>query len=96
VHPRDLAPLGLSDGDSALLRSRSGEIRVDVEACEDLMPGVVSLPHGFGHDRAGIRLGIASTHAGVSCNDVTDELFLDDLSGNAAVNGVPVSLSAIG
>jgi anaerobic selenocysteine-containing dehydrogenase len=96
VHPQDLAPLGLSDGDSALLRSRSGEIRVDVEACEDLMPGVVSLPHGFGHDRAGIRLGIASAHAGVSCNDVTDEQFLDDLSGNAAVNGVPVSLSAIG
>ena len=58
------------------------------------MPGVVSLPHGFGHDRSGIRMGIAQEHAGVSCNDITDELALDELSGNAAVNGVPVTVSA--
>ena len=63
-----------------------------MEASEDLMPGVVSLPHGYGHNRAGTRLEIASQHAGVSCNDLTDELALDELSGNAAVNGVPVEV----
>jgi hypothetical protein len=58
-----------------------------------MMPGVVSLPHGYGHNRDGIRMSIAITHAGVSCNDITDELALDALSGNAAVNGVPVTVS---
>ena len=59
-----------------------------------MMPGVVSLPHGYGHARSGTLGAIASQHAGVSCNDVTDDRFIDALSGNAAVNGVPVTLSA--
>jgi hypothetical protein len=58
-----------------------------------MVPGVVSLPHGWGHDRKGLRMGIAVQHAGVSCNDLTDELAIDGLSGNAALNGVPVSVS---
>ncbi len=57
------------------------------------MPGVVSLPHGFGHDRPGARLHTAARHAGVSCNDITDEQQLDLLSGNAAINGVPVTVA---
>jgi hypothetical protein len=57
------------------------------------MPGVVSLPHGFGHDRSGIRMAVARRYAGVSCNDITDHLALDELSGNAAVNGVSVEVS---
>jgi hypothetical protein len=68
-------------------------VKVAVEASETMMPGVVSLPHGFGHNREGIRLGIASEHAGVSCNDITDDLAVDALSGNAAVNGVLVSVT---
>jgi len=64
-----------------------------VEASETMMPGVVSLPHGYGHNREGIRMGIAQKHAGVSCNDITDELAVDALSGNAAVNGVLVSVA---
>jgi hypothetical protein len=60
------------------------------------MPGVVSMPHGYGHDRSGVRMRIAEAHAGVSCNDVTDELALDALSGNAAVNGVPVEVELAG
>ena len=56
------------------------------------MPGVVSLPHGYGHDRKGIRMAIASEHPGVSCNDLTDDRYLDALSGNAALNGVLVSV----
>lgn len=94
VHPSDLATHQLADGGCAMLRSRSGAVEVELQACEDLMPGVVSLPHGFGHDRKGIRMQIARDHAGVSCNDVTDAEYLDDLSGNAALNGVPVTLTA--
>jgi len=65
-----------------------------VESCTDIMPGVVSLPHGFGHDREGTEMEIARKHAGVSCNDITDDLAVDALSGNAALNGVLVSVVA--
>ncbi len=95
VHPEDLTSHELTDGGRALLRSRSGEVTVTVQASTDMMPGVVSLPHGFGHDRKGIRMETAAANAGVSCNDVTDAAYLDELSGNAAVNGVPVTLSAV-
>jgi anaerobic selenocysteine-containing dehydrogenase len=94
VHPEDLARHGLADGARALLSSRTGSLTVTVEASDDVMPGVVSLPHGYGHDRDGIRLQTARASAGVSCNDITDERRLDGLSGNAAVNGVPVTLAA--
>ena len=96
VHPADLADRGLRDGERAELRSASGAVTVTVQATDDMMRGVVSLPHGFGHDRRGVRLGVAQGHAGVSCNDVTDSAWLDDLSGNAAVNGVPVTLAPTG
>jgi anaerobic selenocysteine-containing dehydrogenase len=95
VHPDDLSALELEDGDQALLRSRSGEVTVTLLATDEVMPGVVSLPHGYGHNRQGIRMKTAVKHAGVSCNDVTDAAYLDELSGNAAVNGVPVELTAI-
>lgn len=94
MHPEDLAARRLADGDRVVLRSRAGSVTVPVESSEAVMPGVVSLPHGFGHGRPGARLATAGAHAGVSCNDVTDELALDALSGNAAVNGVPVEVSA--
>ena len=95
VHPDDLAEHGLEDGAQARLSSRAGSLEVEVQASRDLMRGVVSLPHGFGHNRPGVRLGTAQQHAGVSCNDVTDPFYLDELSGNAALNGVPVDLCAI-
>ncbi|MFK7830944.1 MAG: molybdopterin-dependent oxidoreductase [Congregibacter sp.] len=95
VHPQDLGAYQLHDGDTALLRSDSGEVTVTIQACDSVMRGVVSLPHGYGHNRPGTRMQTATAHAGVSCNDVTDANYLDELSGNAAVNGVPVSLSAI-
>jgi len=93
VHPDDLAARGLADGARAGLTSRTGMLTVTLEASDDIMPGVVSLPHGYGHDRAGIRMQTARANAGVSCNDITDDRFLDRLSGNAAVNGVPVTLA---
>ena len=94
MNPQDLAARGLRDGAPVRVSSRVGQIVVEVEACEDMMPGVVSLPHGWGHTREGVRLSVASTHAGVSNNDLTDETFLDGVSGNAALNGVPVTVEA--
>jgi anaerobic selenocysteine-containing dehydrogenase len=93
MHPNDMQQHGVADGSDVALSSRAGSVTVQVEQSEDVMPGVVSLPHGYGHNRTGIQMGIAQAHAGVSCNDVTDELFLDQLSGNAAINGVPVTVA---
>jgi len=92
MHPGDMARRDIPESSLVTVSSRVGAVQVPVEGSEDMMPGVVSLPHGFGHNREGIRMGIARDHAGVSCNDITDELALDALSGNAAVNGVPVSV----
>jgi anaerobic selenocysteine-containing dehydrogenase len=92
MHPDDMANQGIAPGTRVTLASRVGSVDVTVEATKDMMPGVVSLPHGFGHDRHGIRMKTAIAHAGVSCNDVTDDQYLDVLSGNAAVNGVPVTV----
>jgi len=92
MHPHDMALRDIEDGVEVCISSRVGSVQVRVEASREMMPGVVSLPHGYGHDRAGVRLGIAREHAGVSCNDLTDPRFLDDLSGNAALNGLLVSV----
>ena len=96
LHPQDAARLGLQSGDLAELRSRVGAVTVPAEVTPDLMPGVVSLPHGFGHGRAGTRLLSANQHPGASYNDLADPLLLDDLTGNAAVSGIPVTLRAVG
>lgn len=94
MHPDDLAIRKLSDGSKVALQSRTGRIEVEVQASDEMMRGVVSLPHGWGHNRKGTRMQIAQAHAGESCNDVTDDQFVDELSGNAAVNGVAVTVSA--
>ncbi|MFN8348426.1 MAG: molybdopterin oxidoreductase family protein [Spirosomataceae bacterium] len=90
IHPRDAAQRGIEEGKTVKISSRVGEIQVTAEVSDKMMPGVVSLPHGYGHDRIGVKMPIAQTHAGASVNDLTDELFLDDLTGNAAFVGVPV------
>ncbi|MGH3715312.1 MAG: molybdopterin oxidoreductase family protein [Micromonosporaceae bacterium] len=92
AHPDDLAARGLTDGQRVRVRSRTGEVEIEVQATTDVMPGVVSLPHGWGHGRAGTRLRVAAENPGVSINDLTDDGFLDSVSGNAALNGVPVTL----
>ncbi|MBX3028239.1 molybdopterin oxidoreductase family protein [bacterium] len=92
VHPSDAARLGLRDGGLARVRSRAGSIDVPVEVDGAIRPGVVSIPHGWGHDLPGIQLGVASAHAGVNCNRLVDEQDLDPLSGNAVLNGVPVTV----
>ncbi|MGH3647165.1 MAG: molybdopterin-dependent oxidoreductase [Micromonosporaceae bacterium] len=92
AHPSDLEARGLSDGQRVRVRSRTGEVEIEVAATSDLMPGVVSLPHGWGHGRSGTRLRVAARTPGVSINDLTDDGYLDTVSGNAALNGVPVTI----
>jgi len=92
MHPDDLATRGLADGATVTVKSRVGSVEVDVQATEDMMPGVVSLPHGYGHQVSGTRLGRATAVPGVSINDLTDPERLD-ISGNAALSGVPVTIS---
>jgi anaerobic selenocysteine-containing dehydrogenase len=92
MHPDDAASRGVTDGATVRLRSRVGEVEVPVEVTADVMPGVVCLPHGWGHDRAGIRLAVASRHAGVSINDVVDDQRVDALTGTAVLNGTPVEV----
>jgi anaerobic selenocysteine-containing dehydrogenase len=92
IAPADAERAGLVDGGAARVRSRAGELVAVVEVTEDVMEGVVSLPHGWGHGRAGTRMGVATDHAGVNSNVLTDELAVDPLSGNAVLNGIPVEV----
>jgi anaerobic selenocysteine-containing dehydrogenase len=90
VHPADAAALGVTAGARARVVSRAGAFEAPVEISDSVMPGVVSLPHGWGHDRSEVHLSVAGRHAGVSINDATDAQQVDALSGNAILNGVPV------
>jgi anaerobic selenocysteine-containing dehydrogenase len=94
VHPDDAARLGLEDGARALLRSAAGELEAPIEVTDAIMPGVVSIPHGWGHAANGMRLRVASEHAGVNSNVLADESAVDPLSGNAVLNGIPVEVTA--
>ena len=95
VHPDDAAPRQLATGDLVEVRSEAGAVAVTVEVTDAVRPGAVSLPHGWGHGRDGVRLRVAREHAGASANDVTSERFLDTLSGNTAFNGLPVTIHRI-
>ncbi|MEA9978362.1 MULTISPECIES: molybdopterin oxidoreductase family protein [unclassified Pseudomonas] len=94
MHPDDLSSRGLSDGQWVRVSSRVGAVEVQVLGSAEMMPGVVSLPHGWGHARPGVQMAIAGKQPGVSANDLTDERQLDTLSGNAVLNGVPVKVAA--
>jgi anaerobic selenocysteine-containing dehydrogenase len=93
VHPDDASRLGLSDGATAEVKSRTGRIAVPVEITADIRPGVVSLPHGWGHDLPGVRMGVAKTHGGLNSNVLSDDERFDPLSNNAVLNGIPVEVS---
>jgi anaerobic selenocysteine-containing dehydrogenase len=96
VHPDDAARLGLADGAPARLSSRVGCIELPVEVTDAVMPGVVSVPHGWGHDAPGTALHVASAHAGANSNLLADEQATDPLSGNAVLNGIPVTVEPAG
>jgi len=93
VHPDDAARYGIAEGALTRVVSEAGEVVVPAEVTDSLMPGVVSLPHGWGHDRPGTQLSVANEHAGVNTNVLSPGTFVDVLSGNAAVNGIRVTIA---
>ena len=78
------------------LRSAAGELEAPVEVSDEMMPGVVSIPHGWGHDVDGTQLSVAREHAGSNSNVLADETRMDPLSGNAVLNGIPIELAPAG
>ncbi len=94
MHPDDARREGLATGDRALIRSRVGQVEAPVVVSDEVLPGVVSLPHGWGHRGEGLRMGVAQRHPGVSVNDLVDDAALEPVVGNAILNGVPVEVVA--
>jgi len=92
VHPQDAASLGLADGTRVRIQSDAGAIEAAIEMTELVMPGVVSLPHGWGHDMKGVQMHVARANPGVNTNRITPAAF-DRLSGTAVLNGIPVTVS---
>jgi anaerobic selenocysteine-containing dehydrogenase len=90
IHPADAEARGIGSGDPVRVTSRVGAVEVPAGVTDEIMPGVVSLPHGYGHGVAGIQLKVAAKHAGASMNDLTDPVELDILSGTAVLSGIPV------
>ena len=95
MHPEDAAQRGLEKGENVTVRSRVGSIVVPVEISDEIMPGVVSIPHGWGHDRPGNQMEVAQQHAGESINDLTDNQAIDSLCGTAAFNGTLVTVDSL-
>ncbi|GAA3652521.1 hypothetical protein GCM10023079_47000 [Streptomyces chitinivorans] len=93
VHPADAARLGLADGSLAEITGDGGTVRAPVEVTEEVARGVVSLPHGWGHDRPGTRTPVASAEPGANVNQLLDGRLLDPLSGTAVLNGFPVRVA---
>jgi len=93
VHPDDAAKAGVEDGKLVRVTSSAGELVVPVEVSDEMRPGVVCLPHGWGHDLPGVRAQVAAAHAGVNSNLLNPGELIDPLSGNQVVNGVPVSIA---
>ena len=92
IHPEDALRHSIEEGSHVWLSSRVGRVRAIASVSEEMMPGVVSLPHGWGHGRDGVRLSVAARHAGVSINDVVDDRAIDELTGTAVLNGTPVEI----
>jgi len=94
LHPEDAAKRSIGNGDTVRVAGRVGHVELPVEVTDDVMPGVVCMPHGYGHGVEGVALGVASEHAGVSMNDLSDPAEIDPLSGNAVFNAIPVTVEA--
>ncbi len=93
MHPKDAEALDISNNQLVIATSRIGSIVIKAEISDEIMEGVVSIPHGWGHNRENTQMSVANRYAGVSINDLTDHLLIDPLTGNAAFNGVPVRVS---
>ncbi|MGW5104628.1 molybdopterin oxidoreductase family protein [Streptomyces sp. NPDC004100] len=96
LHPEDAARLGVRDGEPVRVKGAGGEVTAPAEITDGIRPGVVSLPHGWGHDRPGTRQSHAAVQPGVNVNQLLDGTLLDPLSGNAVLNGIPVELTRAG
>jgi anaerobic selenocysteine-containing dehydrogenase len=96
IHPDDADERGLVTGDVAAVESRVGRVTVPVEVTDEMRLGVVCLPYGWGHDAPGARLRVAQGRPGVNTNVLTDGAELDAISGNAVLNGIPVSVTRPG
>ena len=92
IHPDDAARCGVADADVVTVKSEAGEIRVPVEVTDAIRPGVVSLPHGWGHGKPGTRLSVANGSPGANTNVLSPPTFIDEPSGNGALNGIPVTI----
>lgn len=92
IHPSDANHLGIINEEEVIVESSVGKIQIPVEITEELMQGVVSIPHGFGHNRVGTNQKVATEFSGVSINDLTDDQAIDEFSGNAAFSGIKVSI----
>ncbi|MGH9875187.1 MAG: molybdopterin oxidoreductase family protein [Pyrinomonadaceae bacterium] len=92
MNPNDAADRDIRNGQQVQVTSRTGAIAIPVEISDEIMPGVISIPHGWGHDRLGIQMTVAEQHAGASINDLTDDQSIDTLCGTAAFNGTWVSV----
>jgi anaerobic selenocysteine-containing dehydrogenase len=95
VNPLDADRYGIGDGERVVLRTEAGEIEVPAEVTDEMMPGVISVPHGWGHDVPGVRLNTAATHPGANSNLLADGLGVDLPTGNAVLNGIPVELAPV-
>jgi anaerobic selenocysteine-containing dehydrogenase len=93
IHPDDAAHRGLVDGGNARVATDKGSIDLPVEVTDTMMPGVVSVPHGWGHGRRGVKLRVAASVPGQSVNDVIDSSRIDELSGTSALTGQPVEVT---
>ncbi|HQU83870.1 MAG TPA: molybdopterin-dependent oxidoreductase [Pyrinomonadaceae bacterium] len=92
INKTDAETLNLQSGQNVKVASRTGEIEIPLEITDSIAQGVVSIPHGYGHGREGVRLETAKKHSGVSINDLTDHLLIDELTGNAAFSNVKVKI----
>ena len=94
MHSNDAQTLNLVDGAPVAISSSVGSVKAPLEITDEIMPGVVSLPHGYGHHRPKTKLSVATEHAGVSINDLTDDKIVDNLTGNAAFSAQTVRIEA--
>jgi anaerobic selenocysteine-containing dehydrogenase len=93
MHHDDATRRGIAAGDVVTVTSAAGEIQVPVELTDAIKPGVVSMPHGWGHGQAGTRMAVANGSPGANTNVLSPPTFLDEPSGNGALNGIPVTIS---
>ena len=93
IHPDDAKKAKLNNGDTALIKSRVGMLHIETQITEDMMQGVISIPHGWGHSMPNTQLQIAAKYPGVNLNTLSDDQFVDKLTGTAVFNGIPVTLT---